>query len=331
MAYGWSTLGFGCELWPWRSAGWAEQVEGQFLRTILGVGQSTNYLAICWFTGCSPVQDRIWIKAVGLLVRMGRSTQSLESQALTTQFELWDNMTSTGRLSLPPSAQGGIWFYGFFAMLRTIGWGESDEDRIRVANLRGKPLLTVGVQIIQKIKATRTDRLYAKLVNMNKYSFLLQCCPQYGYRQWLTGLPRWSRKAPARLFLSQHRLVIETGRWKRWPRKLRTCAFCVQPVCKTHGCTCRGERCIGTEAHVCWFCPGFRHHWDTIRSKIETKYGIYIGNDFKQLNDPTALQIPGSRSIEIGTLVARYAEDLLFGAELIAIPYTTLGLSLIHI
>ena len=46
MTYGWSTLGFGCELWPWGDCLWAEKVESVMLRTLLQQGQlSSNVLA----------------------------------------------------------------------------------------------------------------------------------------------------------------------------------------------------------------------------------------------------------------------------------------------
>ena len=48
MTYGWSTLGFGCELWPWGDCLWAEKVESVLLRTRLGVSSKASYPAMCW-------------------------------------------------------------------------------------------------------------------------------------------------------------------------------------------------------------------------------------------------------------------------------------------
>ena len=88
MVYGWSTLSFGSELWAWSKATWAEQVEGSFLRIILGVGQHTSYHAMCWFLGLSPAQDRLWVKAIKLLSRMGKHTDTLEASALQQQYDI---------------------------------------------------------------------------------------------------------------------------------------------------------------------------------------------------------------------------------------------------
>ena len=113
MTYGWSTLGFGCELWAWGDCLWAERVESVMLRTLRGVGSSASYPAMCWFSGLLPVQERIWLKAIDFFLRSGSDEDTLEAQALSAQFQMRDQFTQGGMIEPAPQIRGVFWVYGY--------------------------------------------------------------------------------------------------------------------------------------------------------------------------------------------------------------------------
>ena len=144
-------------------------------------------------------------------------------------------------------------------MLQTIGWG-THQERTSLICLRGTALNERCLDIVRRIKQTRANRLRAHLSTTNKYKFLISQCPEHNQRGWINWSPRWGRTNISRLFLASHRLIIETGRWRRWPRPYRTCKHCVLPGCATAGCQCANEQCVGTEAHFVWVCERYKHH-----------------------------------------------------------------------
>ena len=91
----------------------------------------------------------------------------------------------------------------------------------------------------------------------------------------------------ARLFLSSHRLLIETGRWKRWPREERICTVCKSLdqlfICQEM-CIHDDEKCLGSEAHYLWFCPLTSWVWELAREQIRSHAQFDIGHNFSNLN-----------------------------------------------
>ena len=115
-------------------------------------------------------------------------------------------------------------------------------------------------------------------------------CQNFGPRFWVTHGSRADRIPMARLFLSNHRMVIETGRWKRWPRDQRICPYCKEqpaPVvsCCTRRCAHLDERCLGIESHYIWNCPATSWLWHLTREYIYGRTKLDIGeNSFLPLN-----------------------------------------------
>ena len=96
------------------------------------------------------------------------------------------------------------------------------------------------------------------LFSSGKYNFLMEQCPRFHKRVWVSPASRAERIPLARLFLSSHRLIIEAGRWKRWEHKQRICPICKSLdtlfICQNE-CIHEDERCLGFEAHYLWYCP----------------------------------------------------------------------------
>ena len=80
----------------------------------------------------------------------------------------------------------------------------------------------------------------------------------------------------ARLCLSSHRLLVETGRWQRWPRPFRICRRCVRPECVPQ-CTCEDQRCVADEQHFCWGCWDTLHLWDQLVLIFRDQLNVTLG------------------------------------------------------
>ena len=76
-----------------------------------------------------------------------------------------------------------------------------------------------------------------------KFSTYLQINPHLEVHETYldTSIPDYLRVSFTRLRLSAHRLKVETGRWQRLPRELRTCSC--------------DEQSVQDEAHVLLQCP----------------------------------------------------------------------------
>ena len=104
----------------------------------------------------------------------------------------------------------------------------------------------------------------------------MQQFPQFSTRLWIWSAPRWERKFLARLCLSSHRLLVETGRWQRWPRPFRVCRTCVRPECVPQ-CTCEDQRCVADEQHFCWGCWNTLHLWDRLVVLFRDQLNVALG------------------------------------------------------
>lgn len=265
MTYGWSTLGFGCELWPWGDCLWAEKVESVMLRTLLGVSSKASYPAMCWLTGLLPVQERIWLKAIDFLLRSGYTEGTLEAQALSAQYQMWDQFTQGGMIDPAPQIQGVFWVHGLLKMLGRISWG-TEHQRQRLVQLRGADLKAACLSVRSKIKATMEQRLRQRLAG-GKFDFLMTQLPDFSRRAWLDWTARWARKHPRRFLLSQHRLVVETGRWRRQPRDRRICTLCQED----------GSPQVGDEQHYLHHCPCTAPEWTKFRQWVQQHFHQDIG------------------------------------------------------
>ncbi len=120
-------------------------------------------------------------------------------------------------------------------------------------------------------------------------------------------------------------MIIETGRWRRWPRNMRVCRGCVKSGCAETGCHCLEQDCIGDERHYCWGCPDKQKHWEKLREKGMSELGYDIGSDFRAVNhisfgDTTAKTYKG-----MGRLIAEFAQSLLLDCEKEEMQYNSLG------
>ena len=147
------------------------------LRTLLGVSSKASYPAMCWLTGLLPVQERIWLKAIDFLIRAGSTDGSLEAQALSAQFQMWDQFTQGGMVDPAPQIQGVFWVHGLIKMLGRIGWGTQDQ-RKRLVTLREADLKAACLSVRSKIKATTEGRLRQRLTG-GKFEFLLSQLPDF--------------------------------------------------------------------------------------------------------------------------------------------------------
>ena len=112
-------------------------------------------------------------------------------------------------------------------ILSEIGW-RSHEDHIALRGLNGNQFQDRCKEIIECIKQYAEKRLRDKLDKMSKYRYLVSQFRIVKESSWFRELPRWARIPVARLVLSQHRLLVETGRWRRWPRDYRICKDCAK-------------------------------------------------------------------------------------------------------
>ena len=62
------------------------------------------------------------------------------------------------------------------------------------------------------------NKMEKKLKATNKYEFLMSSMPKFEVKDWFEVLPRAGRIPIAMMFLAQHRMIIETGRWRIWKR-----------------------------------------------------------------------------------------------------------------
>ena len=91
--FGWSTLTYASEIWPFQSFAWAEKAEAHFLRIFLRVTFTTNYFALCWYVGILPARFRLVCKALRFLYRLGYSKNQFEQDALQAQFDMWSTVS----------------------------------------------------------------------------------------------------------------------------------------------------------------------------------------------------------------------------------------------
>ena len=149
---------------------------------------------------------------------------------------------------------------------------------------------------------------------------------------FITDASRPTRIPIVRLFLSSHRMIIETGRWKRWERNQRFCTACFPDsadrpgICRTR-CTHLEERCIGTEEHYLWHCP-ITNHWELLRTVIYDKLNYDIGSGHvHRINRILDISEQDNKKWSIGQLkilnyhFSRMSSDLLNDTAGIFLPF----------
>ena len=266
------------------------------------------------------MQERIWLKAIDFLIRAGSTDGSLEAQALSAQFQMWDQFTQGGMVDPAPQIQGVFWVHGLIKMLGRIGWGTQDQ-RKRLVTLREADLEAACLSVRSRIKATTEGRLRQRLTG-GKFEFLLSQLPDFCRRAWLDWTARWARKHTSRFFLSQHRLVIETGRWRRQPRDRRICT-----LCRDSGDTPQ----VGDEEHYLHQCPCTTPEWAKFKLWVQHHFYQDIGAGMGFLGKEPYQRVDRLFGTHLwrhlGEQLARTLHNILEIAEKVNVAYNAAGAS----
>ena len=203
---------YGCEIWGVGDLRIIEQVQLKFLKFVLNIKKSTPNCIVYGETGVMPlkldVQSRIiafWSKliqpeTINLSTKLYSLAKSYyENRQTQLCFKWFDNI----RDIFINCGCNGIWenqnFPNKIWLVKTIKQRLSD--------------LFINEWRIQC--DTNTSCTFYRMFKTN-----------FGFETYLTSIPYKHRKFLLNFRTRNHRLPIETGRWKKIPRELRVCHLC---------------------------------------------------------------------------------------------------------
>ena len=213
-----------------------------------------------WITGKLPVKYRCWIRGLEQYQTL-HNASVLQKEAIEQQWDMWEKLTDGGSSELRGQEKYIVWIGGLLEMLKHVGW-KNDHIMTNLRYASKEQLRVYVIDIIRLIKDFALQELKADLLGKMKYAFLVHFLPYWGGREWLHALPRGARTPVARVLLANHRMVSETGRWRRWERRERLCPWCAEAgnTC-TEECHCDTEECLGDEQHYMYRCPQTEWKW----------------------------------------------------------------------
>ena len=205
-----SILNYASEIWGRTSAVRIDRVQRKFCKWTLNVKQSTNNLAVCSDLGIYPLIIERKIRIVKYWLKL--ISNKCDNIILNTVY----------RIMLGDASKGAVnWLYKVKNLLESAGFAE----------IRMFPDSVIGNKFIPILRQIFMDIYIANWrEGMNACSSIsLFINVKYSYQQApyiYKLLNKTYRNALAKLRLSSHPLLIETGRYSGIQRENRKCIYC---------------------------------------------------------------------------------------------------------
>ena len=233
---------YNCEIFSIENTIAIENFYLRCLKRILKVNKSTPAYMVYGETGCTPIQHDIVLRTLSFFLRtFHNDTNSLSHTLLSSLFNMYDHSQTTSK-----------YLYNIETMLNELPLGFSF--------LLTDPL-PAGVSLKQMIKCIKHNiynqymYIYRDTLDTSKKLFYKSIKEKFQFEPYLDILPLNLRVAMTRFRMSNHKLPIETGRWRGIPRNDRICPKCQNNV-------------LGDEHHFLFECPTFLES----RSKLMKRY-----------------------------------------------------------
>ena len=233
---------YGCELYCFENICEIEKFYLNCLKRILHVNKITLTNAVYGETGFTPLYVDILIRSLSFYLKVKNGLQSSLACTMVNYLHIIYNYKPTASLYLKyiKRSLDNLGFSYFFH--NVILHNETIFEQIK------RIKMAANDQFIQRwsseIKATNKALFYRSFKNEVKFE------------PYLDILPARLRIRLTRFRISNHRLPIETGRWRMKLRRDRVCPHC-------------NNKSIGDEFHNLFECK----HFNTARRKlIETKF-----------------------------------------------------------
>ena len=203
-------LTYGCEVFAWDDCSKLEHAFVRHLVTYFRVPSNVNKSALYWTCGVTPITILVWNRGYDFWTKiLGFGRSSLERSAFTSSKCLHQR----GEKS---------WYSAMIGVFHKIGFsGDFDSWSAEDAREHRNSFRELVRDFF--VNKMRNELL----VPTSKYSFLIECFPTLYIRQFLDFAVYYNRFSFVKIFLSQHRLPIEVGRWYKIPREFRHCHYCI--------------------------------------------------------------------------------------------------------
>ena len=232
-------LCYGEELWAWSGGQEVERVDCNCLRRACGIGGRVAEAAVRWLCGRLPLQADSWKAAYRFWIKLCEMGESrLDRKALVAAWRLHKE-----------HAIG--WIHDMLKVFLRIGFVSSWEEADGVEEWTGQIARRRRGQFETLVDQHWAGKLRTRLEEPgSKYGFLLALRPTFGSADFCEVSWPWAlRRALLRFLVSDHQLLVETGRYFRppLPREERICQACLA----------QGRKAVEDEQHVLDHCVAF--------------------------------------------------------------------------
>ena len=205
-----SILFYACEIWGFSSAISIDKVQRKFCRWMLNVKQSTHNLAICSELGLYPLVIERQVRIVKYWLKLNSNESG--NIILSSVYRNMIDDVSSGATN---------WLSKVKHLLESNGFAETWIYRDSIISNRFIPVLR------QRLVDIYLSNWREGMEASSSLSLFRNLKDSYEPAPYLHKvLNRKYRNAIAKLRLSSHPLLIETGRYTGVPRDNRKCTFC---------------------------------------------------------------------------------------------------------
>ena len=202
---------YGCEVWGFDDLSVIEQVQLKFLKFILNIKKSTPNCIVYGETGVLPLKIDIHTRMVSYWAKLIQpETDNLSSKLYWIAKDAFENR----------NASYFKWFTNVHNIFIHCGY----------SGIWDNPGFPSKIWLTKSIKQRLTDLYIQEWSNecdtQTSCYFYKIIKPTFGFENYLIKIPFKLRRYLINIRTRNHRLPVETGRWRRASRQLRKCHLC---------------------------------------------------------------------------------------------------------
>lgn len=203
---------YGCEIWGFGNLNVLEQVQLKFLKQVLNLKKSTPNCIVYGETGVLPLKIDIQSRVIGFWAKLVcPSTKSISSKLYFIAKTYFDNQNRNSCFQ---------WFENVRNILISCGFS---GFWLNQTFLNKTWLIKATKQKLTDLYINEWENDCQNNTSCNVYRIFKT---KFGYEDYLSKVPSKYRKFLIKIRTRNHKLPIETGRWKKIPRELRKCHLC---------------------------------------------------------------------------------------------------------
>ena len=251
---------YGSEIWGFESRNQIEKIHLRFCKFVLGVGQSANSAAVLGECGRLPLHIKYNKRFIKYWLKLLRSPQG---SLLQTCYKMQTDLDAIYKRGWVTNLKKLVFSNGFGLVWITQGVGD-EELFMKSVVLRLSDIAkqTWNSEIDSSPKLS-TYREFKSLLNPEKYLYTVN---NYFIRKQLT-----------KFRISNHKLMVEEGRYRGIDFADRRCIYC-------------DMNCIENECHFLLECP--------LYEEIRRKHLIFLNCDWHCQNHDKFVKIMSSQNKE---------------------------------